>query len=280
MLTNHASLLMQHFLHAVCLGLMVAVFVPTKGGAGEGATRWVHTELRRFPAKEATQGVAVDAEHFYAIGNRVIGQYRKDTGVRVGGWKGGADGPIKHLNAGIVVAGRLYAAHSNFPETPAQSSLEIWDTATMRHVERHRFEDAPGSLTWVVPEGKGWLACFAHYRTTSDPARTQVVRFDAAWRTLARWTFPPELIGRFAGYSSSGGDLGPGGKLFVTGHDARELYVLSRPPTAGGILTWEATIPVSAPGQAFAWDASEPGTLYAIERKTREVIVSRITQVP
>ena len=103
-------------------------------------------------------------------------RYRKDTGVRVGGWKGGADGPIKHLNDGIVVAGRLYAAHSNFPETPAQSSLEIWDTATMRHVERHRFEDAPGSLTWVVPEGKGWLACFAHYRTTSDPARTQVVR--------------------------------------------------------------------------------------------------------
>lgn len=259
---------------------MVAVFAAASGAASDGTTRWAHTELRRFPAKEATQGVAVDAEHFYAIGNRVIGKYRKDTGARVGGWEGEAGGPITHLNAGIVVAGRLYAAHSNFPEMPAQSSLEIWDTATMRHVERHRFEEAPGSLTWIVPEGKGWLACFAHYRTTSDPARTRVVRFDAAWRTLASWAFPPELIGRFAGYSSSGGDLGPGGKLFVTGHDARELYVLSLPKTADGTLTWEATLPFSAPGQAFAWDASETGTLYAIVRKTREVIVSRITRAP
>ncbi len=70
----------------------------------------------------------------------------------------------------------------------------------------------------------------------------------------------------------------PGGKLFVTGHDARELYVLSRPPTAvwnpdlGGDHSGQRA------GQAFAWDASEPGTLYAIERKTREVIVSRITR--
>jgi hypothetical protein len=43
--------------------------------------------LKRFKADEAHQGVAVDAEHFYAITNAAIGKYRKDTGERVGGWK-------------------------------------------------------------------------------------------------------------------------------------------------------------------------------------------------
>ena len=41
---------------------------------------------KRFKADEAHQGVAVDAEHFYAITNAAIGKYRKDTGERVGGW--------------------------------------------------------------------------------------------------------------------------------------------------------------------------------------------------
>src|SRR5690606_38789034 len=136
----------------------------------------------RFPAQEAFQAVAVDAEHFYAINNRAIGKYRKDTGERVGGWEDEAGGPVIHLNAGLVVDGKLYAAHSNFPQTPARSSLEIWDVETMQPLGRHVFEDAPGSLTWVVPEGEGWLACFAHYRRDSDPALSRVVRFDAAWQ--------------------------------------------------------------------------------------------------
>ena len=42
-------------------------------------------ELRRFKAAEARQAVAVDAHHFYAIGNREIGKYDKRTGERVGG---------------------------------------------------------------------------------------------------------------------------------------------------------------------------------------------------
>jgi len=44
---------------------------------------WRHEELRRFPAVEAVQGVAVDEVHSYAIANRAIGKHRKDTGGRV-----------------------------------------------------------------------------------------------------------------------------------------------------------------------------------------------------
>lgn len=256
---------------------LVAISLLSSTWAAEPApSTWRHEELRRFPAGEANQGVAVDAEFFYAIDNHAIGKYRKDTGARVGGWDGDKVGPIKHLNAGVVLDGKLYCAHSNFPEMPEQSSVEIWEVGKMQHVGEHRFADPPGSLTWVDRRGGEWFACFAHYKKTSDPARTQVVRFDAQWKPLASWSFPAALIQRFAGNSSSGGAFGPGCHLFVTGHDARELYVFDLPKT-GTELPWTATIPISAAGQAFAWDPSATGVLYSIERKTKEVIVSRIT---
>ncbi len=238
---------------------------------------WRHKELRRFPAAEAHQGVAVDADHFYAITNRAIGKYRKSDGGRVGGWEDPPEGRLRHLNAGIVLEHRLYCAHSNFPKMPEESSVEIWDTRTMEHIDSIPFEKPPGSLTWVDRKDGIWYACFAHYRRDSgDPAKSRVVAYDEDWKQLAAWSFPADLIERFAGYSSSGGGFGPGGHLFVSGHDAPELYVLDL-PEGGGEMEWTATIEVSAKGQAFDWDRHEGGgVVYSIQRKSREVIVSRM----
>lgn len=238
-----------------------------------------HTELRRFKAAEANQGVAVDAQHFYAITNHAIGKYRKDSGERVAGWEGAKDGRIKHLNAGLVLDGKLFCAHSNFPALPEESSVEIWDTTTMQPIDKHLFGKPPGSLTWVDRKDGAWFACFAHYKKTSDPAKSCVVKFNDQWQEQARWSFPTKLIERFAGMSSSGGSFGSGEHLFVTGHDAKELYVLDV-PASGGELQWISTIPISTAGQAFAWDRSDDGVLYSIQRKTKEVIVSRISAGP
>ncbi len=254
--------------------LSIATSIPV------GAGSWQHQELRRFPAAEANQGVAVDAEHFYAITNQAIGKYRKSDGVRVSGWEGPKDGPIQHLNSGVVIGDRLHVAHSNFPKVPEESSVEIWDVKTMQPTGRHVFADPPGSLTWIVPEGDGWLACFAHYRKTSDPAKSRIIRFSTEWQPVSEWSFPPALVERFAGSSSSGGAIGPDGSLFISGHDAKELYLVRLPANSGGEVLWEATIPVSAEGQAFAWDAAVPGTLYSISRSRREVIVSKVAPVP
>jgi outer membrane protein assembly factor BamB len=103
-----------------------------------------------------------------------------------------------------------------------------------------------------------------------------VIKFDADWRRLEAWVFPAGLVERFASYSSSGGAFGPDGRLYVTGHDATELYVLEF-PEAGSVLRWVETIPISAEGQAFAWDPSERGVLWTILKRTREVIVGRVT---
>lgn len=250
------------------------------------AAGWRFTELRRIPAVEARQGVAADGEFLYAISNHAIGKYRKTTGERVGGWECPEGEPLIHLNAGVVRDGRLICAHSNYPAVPMTSSVEIWDTATMRPVASHSLGRTDGSLTWIDWRDGRWVACFVHYgRKGGEPGRgpewTRLVAFDTEWRETGGWSFPPALIARIGerGYSVSGGAFGPGGRLFVTGHDHPELYVLEL-PAAGPTLRWVATVPIAAQGQAFGWDPQDPNVLYTIGRGERAVIVGRLEPPP
>jgi len=243
---------------------------------------WRFEELRRFRAAEARQGVAVDQSFFYAIANHAIGKYRKDTGARVAGWEGPEGGPIIHLNAGIVREGRLLGVHSNYPGVPMLSSLEIFDTATLRHVGTHSFGRMDGSFAWLDRRNGRWIACFVHYGNRSaeperDPAWTQILELDDEWRRTAGWALPPDLIKRFGGrgFSASGGAFGPGGFLYVTGHDNTEMYVLDF-PAAGSVMRWVATFPIPAEGQAFSFDPEQPDLLYTVLKRTNEVIVGRV----
>ncbi len=243
---------------------------------------WKHEELRRVPAAEANQGVATDGDFFYAITNKAIGKYRKDTGEKVANWTAAKGEPFIHLNAGIVHEGKLYCAHSNFPKVPMVSSVETWDAATLKHVGRHDFGQFIGSFTWLDRKDGHWIACFVHYAKNGGeagrgPEQTRIVQFDNDWKEMAKWSLPPALIKKFGDYSSSGGAFGPEGKLFITGHDAKELYVLEFPNT-GSVMEWEGTVPISAEGQAFNWDKKEAGMLYSVSRKTKEIIVSRVSR--
>ena len=253
---------------------------------------WRYEELRRFKAPEAGQGVAVDREFFYAINNHTIGKYRKASGERVAGWEGGAGGEIIHLNAGFVREGRIYGVHSNYPGVPMLSSLEFFDTATLTHVGSHSFGRMDGSFTWLdrapsaatsAAAGR-WIACFVHYgNRAAEPNRdvgwTQIIAMDEEWRRTAGWALPADLLGRFGGrgYSASGGAFGPGGFLYLTGHDNPELYVVEF-PQAGSVLKWIATVPFPSEGQAFCWDPHEAGVLYSVLKRTKEVIVGRVTR--
>lgn len=245
---------------------------------------WRYEELRRFPAPEAGQGVVVDAEFFYAINNHTIAKYRKATGERVAEWEGGSKGPIVHLNAGIVHEGKLYCAHSNYPDVPMQSSVEIFDTATLKHIGTHSFGRSDGSFTWLDRRNGRWIACFVHYgKKGGEPGKgpewTQIVEFDNDWRRTGGWALPADLLARIAnrGYSASGGAFGPGGLLYITGHDNPELYALDF-PESGSFLKWVATVPIPAEGQAFGWDPQDPGMFYCVARKTKAVIVGKVTK--
>lgn len=245
---------------------------------------WSYVDIRRFPAPEARQGVAADDGFLYIISNHALGKYRKETGVRVAAWECPLGEPLTHLNAGVVHAGRLYCAHSNYPGVPNLSSVEIWDTKTLKHVGSHSFGRADGSFTWLDRRNGRWIACFVHYSGKGgEPGRgaewTRLVEFDDEWRVTGGWAFPGDLMKILAvrGFSVSGGAFGSDGLLYVTGHDDTALYVL-RMPQAGPTLEWVGTIPISAQGQAFGWDPHEPGILYTLSKAGREIIVGRVTR--
>jgi hypothetical protein len=198
----------------------------------------------------------------------------------VGGWEDAAGGRIQHLDGGVVIEGRLYAAHSNYPNLPMVSSVEVWDAATMRHVESHSFGIHAGSLTWVDRHDGAWWVVFANYETTGgEPGRgvewTVLERYDDQWRRTGGWVFPDALVERMRPYSNSGGVWAPDGRLYLTGHDEREMYVV-RLPESGSAVEWVETIEGSTPGQGIARDPLLPRTWYGIDRATTEIVVMEI----
>ncbi len=238
--------------------------------------------VSRSPAAEARQGVAVDAAFLYAVDNAQIAKYDRKTGEKVAHFKGD---PVKfpHMNSCAVIGAELICAGSNYPATPMQSQVEVFDPKTLAHVRTIPLGPQPGSLTFVDRKDGSWWAGFANYDGRGgEPGRdhrfTTIVRFDDQWRTLDRWTFPPEVLVRMAPSSASGGAFGGDGRLYVTGHDRPELYVLSV-PKGGGVLKLVGTIPIAVEGQAITFDRSAPGVLFGINRASREVVAMKLPPV-
>jgi hypothetical protein len=251
-------------------------------GAAEPTSAWRFEELRRITAPEARQGVAADADHLYAIDNTTVAQYRKITGNRVRLWTCPPGQPLIHLNAGIVVDGILYGAHSNYPAVPHRSSIQMWSTTSLQHTRQIDLGETDGSLTWLARHESRWIACFAHYgnragATNRGPEHTRIVELDSNWDERRTWRVSPQLMRQVGlrGYSLSGGAFGPGGFLYVTGHDEKALYVLQF-PASGDTLPWIATLAIPAEGQAFAFDPVQRDVLHLILRRTREMITGRI----
>jgi len=275
-------MLFRSFCTAFALFTAVAPASAEDAGPPQGSSELI----QRFQIKEARQAVAVDADAFYAIDNTTIAKYDKKTGQLIAKWEGDKASGAIHLDSGSVVDGKLYAAHSNYPAWPMASSIEIWDAATLKHIESHSLGIERGSLTWLDRDAKGqWWGAFANYNRVFDKSpiaygnkyNTQVVRFDADWHVAEAWVFPDALVEKFDDMSNSGGAWGPDGKLYATGHDNPELYVMEL-PEIGAELKWVGTIPVEIGGQGFAFDHTQPGVIYGIIRKKdgNEVTVSRL----
>ena len=56
------------------------------------------------------------------------------------------------------------------------------------------------------------------------------------------WVLPEEVLEKFEDMSNSGGSWGPDGRLYISGHDPAEVYVMEL-PEAGSMLKWVATVP-------------------------------------
>jgi len=255
---------------------LIALMAVLSFGAAETAgAQPTLVQIGEFVVPEANQGVGVDAQHFYAVDNEEIGKYDKATGKLVKKWQGPKKGPITHLDSAMVMDGKIYAAHSNYPEWPMTSSLEIFDAATMEHVGTHSFGIQWGSLTWVDWHDDHWWMTFANYDRLLGPnktpyghkANTLMVKLTRDFRPVQSWTLPKAILDRFEDMSNSGGTWGPDGFLYLSGHDPAELYRM-RLPKAGSTLELVDIIPMNIRGQGIAWDRSQPGVIYGIIRAT------------
>ena len=262
---------------AAILGLLV-VPLPAQAQAPAPATapeppQFSAVPARTYAAFDANQAVAVDRSFFYAVDNRSITKHDRATGKPLLQFVSDAAGPLIHMDSAAVVGDRLYAAHSNYDQSPMTSSVEIYDTRTLRHVGTHSLGIDRGSLTWLDRHDGAWWAGFANYDEVPDGEtepyggtyNTQVVKMDDHFQVVEAWTIPKAILDRFKPMSNSGGSWGPDGRLWLTGHDLGEAYVMTLPP-AGGDLTWVATVTLpGVEGQGIAWDrgAARP-TLWAI----------------
>lgn len=247
-------------LGAWLLGLSIAVF----GSAAEGPLAW--RVSRTIEAPEAFQAAAADGAFAYAIASRAVAQYDRETGRRVALSVGAA----QHLNSGFFREGRLYCAHSNYPQKPERSTLFVLDPESMRLSPHHEFGDLGGSLTWAVWEDGRWWCNFARYG--DDNGRTFLSEFDADWREVRRWSYPAALIRHLGRYSLSGG-LWHGRLLYVTGHDDPVVFRLRRPEQGTELeLVDHESLPFS--GQGFAVDPVTHG-LVGIQRAKQQLVFAR-----
>lgn len=260
-------------------GLLAAASIWSGPAAAQDPNPPASALVRRYAAPEARQGVAVDARFVYAVANATIAKYDKLSGAKVAEWKGDR-ARYPHINSCTVIAKDLVCASSNFPGVPHWSAVEIFDPVTMTHRKSVPLGPGTGSVTWVERRGADWYAAFANYdgkggEPPRDHTATTLVRYDAQWRRTGAWLFPKTVLDRMAPMSSSGGGFGPDGRLYVTGHDHPELYVLALPKD-GAVLDHVATIAIQSEGQAIDWDESQPWMLYGISRKGGEILAMKV----
>lgn len=227
---------------------------------------------KTFPVK-ASQGVAVDGKHFYAISNTRITKHDKATGALITTWEANQKEPSQahftHMNSASVIDGKLYAAHSKFPIAPNDNTVEIFavDEKNLTHESTIRMPGQHGSLTWIDRKKDGsWWMCYAVYGKPENK-KTKLVKYrfeDGKFTEQRTWNFPEETVAKWGTMSCSGGSWGADGNLYVTGHDNAEVHILEI--DSNQALRHLRTRPVPGIfGQAIAWDRfSEKPSLWGI----------------
>ncbi len=236
-------------------------------------------ELGRYKIWDSIrlQAVATDKENIFAIGSNTIIKFSKQRFKKLNKWAEASNGPITHLNSGVVINGKLYCAHSNFPKKPMLSSIEIFDSKTLKHIGTHSFGFADGSATWIDWKGGYWWVAFANYggkhsSEGRDNKWTKLVKYTKDWKQVESWAYPQEILNLFGLYSNSGGCWNQKGELYITGHDRKEIYVMSL-PESGSTLRHLRTIETINAGQGFSIEkVNEKEVLYGISKEEKAII--------
>lgn len=237
------------------------------------------TTSRRLATAYATQAAAADTDHVYAISSTTVARFDR----RARRLLDTATSPTaKHLNSGFLHDGRLYCAHSNYPNTPHESDIRVYTPGSKTLEVYHTFPEPPGSLVWCIRRDGNWWCCFAHYGV--DNHQTCLVEYADGEldQELRRFTFPADVIADFDGMSASGG-IWDGDTLLASHHHFPVLYRLALPATdeQPDQLRLVETLHCPFPGQGFAIDLGHremPGQrpwLIGIDRPGRAVVLAK-----
>lgn len=234
----------------------------------------------RITAPEARQGVASDGTHAFAVDNNVIAKYRIADGRKLAEWRGEPE-LFPHINSCTLADGELVCAASNHPGVPQLSAVEFFDPLTLEHRRSISLGMGPGSLTVIDRHDGHWWAVFANYdgnggEPALDHRYTLLARLDEDFRITRGWAFPGNVLACFRPKSASGASWGKDGRLYASGHDRPEIYVLEL-PEAGSVLRYRATIPMVSRGQAIDLDPTDDRLLWSIDRRTRTIVGSRLS---
>lgn len=242
------------------------------------ATEPEATVVSRLSAPEANQGVASDGTYAYAIDNSTIARYRIADGKRVAIWQGD-DALFPHINSCTLAQRELVCAVSNYPQVPQLSSIAFFDPVTLTHKRSISLGMGPGSLTAVDRHNGSWWAIFANYdgkggEPTRNHRYTLFARLDDNFQIERGWAFPDAILRCLSPRSVSGASWGMDGKLYVSGHDRPQIYVLSL-PKAGGVLHLDGWFSISTHGQAIDMSHEGQNLIWSINRPTKEVFASK-----
>ncbi|MFM8271435.1 MAG: endonuclease [Gemmata sp.] len=213
-------------------------------------------------SEHAIQAAAATDKHVFAVSSTAVAVYDRATGKLLAV----SEGKAQHLNSAFVWKGKVYCAHSNYPNKPETSQVRVYDPETNKLTVFHDFKDPPGSLVWNVHDGKNWWCCFAHYG--ADNAKTLLLKMTDEFKEVRRWTFPEKVVADWDKMSASGG-IWDGDTLLATHHHFKVLYRL-RVPEEGGELGFVEALECPFPGQGIAADPK--GGLVGIDRGAKKVV--------
>lgn len=218
---------------------------------------------RTISSPYAFQAAAANEQHVFAVSNTHVAVHDRFSGELLAI----SQGEATHLNSAFLHEGRLFCAHSNYPQQPEQSEIRVFDLQTKRLEVFHDFGPSLGSLTWSVYHDGAWWCHFAFYG--SENHRSYLARFDSNWQETGRWTFPRQVLSELGQYSLSGG-IWLHHELLVTGHDEPVVYRLKL-PESGNELVYLGTDDTQIPGQGISYDDTTGG-LVGIDRSQRKIL--------
>jgi hypothetical protein len=244
---------------------LLFLFPMAAAHAGDG-----YAEVGNLPSPYATQAAVADGQFVYAVASKEIAKYDRASGEKLAV----SEGAASHLNSAVIMDGKVYCAHSNFPKLPEEGDIRVLDPVSMKLTVFHRFENPPGSVTWVLRKDGNWWCHFAHYGLGNS--KSVLVRFDAEWKETGRWNYPSDLVKDW-GKSSLSGGIWKGDTLLVSGHDKKLIYQISVPKN-GETVEWNGALRSPFPGQGLAEDF-KTGGLVGIHRGKKQVVFAMLEKV-